>query len=309
MLVGFTIEAVTDRRRARYSIQNMGRLLTIGILASLSVSQAIDAQLEAGKRVSAPEREALMALYQATDGNHWTKHEKWLGPAGTECEWEGVTCSPHSDGSMAVGALNLGDNNLVGVVPESVGRLVHLEWLFIFGNRLTGMLPDPLIQRWLSGALEISAEEPLLTDVSMIDFESSASSVLCAKHRILLRADRSATLFTERCRNATPNDRTTFCEVKEGHLWRGEFAKMAWLLQRNQFFTLQPEYSRRETHATFESTRVTRGGRKYEVVNYAAAGPFGLWTVQQAIEGEASNAEWDKNSTRAECPRWAEERP
>lgn len=283
----------------------MCRLLTIGILASLSVAQTRDARLEAGKRVTAPEREALIALYQATDGSHWTKHEKWLGPAGTECDWEGVTCIPNSDGSMVVEALDLGDNNLVGIVPESVGRLIHLEWLFVYGNRLTGMLPDALIQRWLSGALEISAEEPLLTDVTTIDFESSASSVLCARHRILLHADRSAILFTERCRNATPNDRTTFCEVKEGRLWRGEFAKLGWLLQRNSFFTLQPEYLRNVTDATFESTRATRGGKGYSVVNYAAAGPFGLWAAQQAIEGEASSVEWDKTSTRAECPRWA----
>lgn len=112
-------------------------------------------------------------------------------------------------------------------------------------------------------------------------------------------------LFTERCRNATPNDRSTFCEVKEGRLWRGEFAKLGWLLQRNSFFTLQPEYPRSVTDATFESTRVTRGGKRFEVVNYAAAGPFGLWALQQAIEGEVSRAEWEKNSTRAECPRWA----
>lgn len=246
-----------------------------------------------------------MALYQATDGSHWTRHERWLGPAGTECEWQGVTCAPNSDGSMVVEALDLGDNNLVGVVPESFGQLIHLEWLLMWGNRLRGMLPDSLIQRWLSGALEISAEEPLLTDVSTIDFESSSSSVLCAKHRILLRADRIVTLFTERCRHATSNDRATFCEVKEGHLWRGEFAKLGWLLQRNSFFALQPEYSRNVTDATFESTRATRGGKSYEVVNYAAAGPFGLWSVQRAIEGEAINAEWDKTSTRAKCPRWA----
>lgn len=162
----------------------MCRLLIIGILTSLSIAQTIDAPPEAGKRVSAPEREVLVALYQATDGSHWTKRAKWLGPAGTECEWEGVTCIPNSDGSMVVEALDLGDNNLVGSVPESVGRLIHLDWLFVYGNRLTGMLPDSLIQRWLSGALEISAEEPLLTDVSTIDFESSASSVLCAKHRV-----------------------------------------------------------------------------------------------------------------------------
>lgn len=135
---------------------------------------------------------------------------------------------------------------------------------------------------------------------------SKSSSVLCARHRILLRADRSAVLFTERCRDATPDDRTTFCEVKEGRIWRGEFSKLSWFLEKSSFFALQQEYSRSVTHATFERTRAIRSEKTYEVVNYADAGPFGLWAVQQAIEGVARSAEWDKTSTRSECPRWTE---
>jgi hypothetical protein len=257
--------------------------------------------------VSSIEREALIALYRATDGNHWKGHAGWLGDVGTECEWQGVTCTPDSEGSMVVEALDVGDNNLTGTIPESLGRLTHVEWLYIYGNHLKGVLPEALIQRWLSGTLEISAEEPLLTDVSTIDFESASSSILCARHRVLMRADRSVTVFTERCRNATRRDRKTYCEIKNGRLWRGEFSKMAWVLQKNSFFTLQHEYWRNITEATFESTRVERGGKEYEVVNYAAAGPLDLWDIQRAIEGVAGGAEWEKTSTRSQCPKWSEQ--
>jgi len=284
----------------------MHRFLIIGILTSLSFAQTShNAGPNASEGLTAPEREALIFLYQATGGSHWHRNEKWLGPAGTECQWQGVLCIRSSEGSMVVVSLDLGDNNLVGSVPQALDQLKHLEWLHIYGNHLAGLLPQSLIQRWLSGQLDISAEEALLTDVSEIDFEYSASALLCARHRILLSADRSAILFTEHCRNATPRDRHTSCEVKHGHIWRGEFSKLSWVLESSSFYTLEREYSGNVTDADFQSTRVTRHRKTYEVVNYADAGPLALWTVQRAIDGVGASVEWEKTSTRSECPRWS----
>jgi Leucine Rich Repeat (LRR) protein len=48
--------------------------------------------------VSPQERQALLALYEATDGNHWKDHTGWLGPAGTECVWYGVSCDHRGTG-------------------------------------------------------------------------------------------------------------------------------------------------------------------------------------------------------------------
>ena len=39
------------------------------------------------------ERDALVALYNSTDGANWTDNTGWLGAAGTECSWFGVACS------------------------------------------------------------------------------------------------------------------------------------------------------------------------------------------------------------------------
>lgn len=257
--------------------------------------------------IPAEERQALVELFNSTDGSHWKHHVGWLGPPGTECSWHGVTCGGRfSSEPLTVGSLDLSENNLVGNVPESLAQLKDLDRLLIFGNHLSGALPQPLIQRWLAGPLDISVEEPQLSDISEIDFEAAATAVLCAQHRIILRSDRTATQFTERCRNAKPGDRTTFCEVKEGHLWRGGFAKLAWLIEKNGFFALEPNYDRNITHGGFESTRVMRNGKDYSVVNYADAGPSELWTIQRAIEGVAASAEWEKTSRRAKCPRWDE---
>ena len=276
--------------------------------------------------IPAEERQALIALYNATDGDHWTDHSGWLGPAGSECQWHGVVCVPTRDGQWTVFQLSLFANHLVGAIPDSIAQLTHLgdiglghnqlsgrvpealvqlnelKWLNLFDNRLSGLLPDALIRRWEDGSLDIVGDVPQFTDVSEIEFDWIANSVLCARQRITLRADGSTIFFNERCRNATPDDRTTYCEKKEGSLHWSRFAKLARLIERNGFFGLQSSYSKSVTHGGFETTRVTRNGKVYAVENYADAGPLELWTIERAIEGAAFDIEWEKTTTQPKCP-------
>ena len=87
----------------------------------------------------ASDREALVALYQATDGDNWSSNDNWLsdGPIG---EWHGVT----TDGSGRVTALDLGDNQLNGEIPDELGNLSSLTYLDLFRNQLTGEIPSEL---------------------------------------------------------------------------------------------------------------------------------------------------------------------
>lgn len=66
--------------------------------------------------VSVKERDALVALYNATGGSHWKNRDGWNGPSGTECEWHGVSClPPGGNGNAAiwtVRGLDLGENGL-----------------------------------------------------------------------------------------------------------------------------------------------------------------------------------------------------
>jgi hypothetical protein len=257
------------------------------------------------KGISAQERQALVALYEATDGNRWKNHDGWLGPEGSECTWYGVECEPTATEPTTVIHLDLSENNLHGRIPDSIGQLVHLQTLFLFRNDLSGRLPEPLIRQWLSGSLWVTAEAPLLTDVSAIDYEFAATAILCAQHRVVLRSDTTAVRFTERCRNASPKDRRTFCEVEKGRIWGEEFAMLAWMLEKNGYFMLKAEYNRNITDSAFVSTRVTRNGKKHEVVVYAGGGPLELWMIQRAIEGVSSTIEWSKAETLPHCPRWS----
>ena len=78
---------------------------------------------EATERESAPppgsvatDREALVALYNATDGPNWTYNNNWLSDV-TLGEWEGVTAN-FNDGRVT--KLDLGYNALSGCVPSSL---------------------------------------------------------------------------------------------------------------------------------------------------------------------------------------------
>lgn len=252
--------------------------------------------------VAPHERDALIALYRATEGEHWTKHDGWLGEPGTECSWYGVTCYERADKPVTVDSLVLSENNLRGPIPEQITQLKGLHWFVIFGNHLSGMVPSALKSRWLEGQVVIAAEANLLTDISEIDYEYFPSAVLCASHRVILRADGSAVMYSEKCRNATPKDRRTFCEVKEGKNYG--FALLAHLLEAQGFFELGKEYDLNITDSVFQSTRVVRGGKGTEVVEYAGGAPFALWAINRAIEGVGASVEWGKTSTQTQCPRW-----
>ena len=258
------------------------------------------------KGVSTEERQALIALYEGTNGTQWKHRVGWLGPPGTECSWHGVRCDIRFAETTVVTGLDLFENNLSGSVPRALRQLTHLEWLNLFDNHLTGKLPDAVTQRWLEGSLEVSGAASLLTDVSEVEFESAATSLLCARHRITLRADERAATYTERCRQATPDDRATFCEVKRGRIPSVEFARLGLLLEKGGFFGLRPEYSRTVTDSTQQTTRVTRAGKTSQVSNYATAGPMELWSAQRAIEGAAASVEWETTTNQAECPRQKE---
>ena len=91
-------------------------------------------------RLPSPDREALLALYNATGGANWTNNTKWLttAPIG---QWRGVT----TDSQGRVTELNLTSNQLKGEIPTELADLASLKLLDLGGNELTGPIPT-----WLS---------------------------------------------------------------------------------------------------------------------------------------------------------------
>ncbi len=93
------------------------------------------------------EREALIDLYNETNGDEWSIREGWLGPPGTECDWFGVECACFSEfGGPCpfVYGIDLQHNNLRGRLPRSISNLRSLRLLDMLVNRLRGELPHEL---------------------------------------------------------------------------------------------------------------------------------------------------------------------
>ena len=72
------------------------------------------------------EREALVALYNATGGPNWISNDNWLSDVPIS-EWEGVT----TDGNGRVTELHLGENQLSGEIPPELGNLINLTELLL----------------------------------------------------------------------------------------------------------------------------------------------------------------------------------
>ena len=88
-----------------------------------------------------PERDraALVALYNATDGESWDDNYEWLSDAPLH-EWRGVS----TDYNGCVTGLSLSPNRLSGEIPAELGNLANLEWLYLSGNQLSGEIPAEL---------------------------------------------------------------------------------------------------------------------------------------------------------------------
>ena len=104
--------------------------------------------------------EALIALYNATEGPGWDRNDNWLSldPTG---EWEGVSV----DANGRVAALTLYANDLSGEIPLELGNLTNLQVLNLGVNDLSGEIPPELgnltnLQVLNLGVNDLSGEIP-----------------------------------------------------------------------------------------------------------------------------------------------------
>ena len=86
-----------------------------------------------------PQRDALIAIYNATGGASWVNNSNWL-TANPVYTWYGV----NTDVNGNVIELDFERNNLSGSLPAELGDLIYLEYLNLNINQLTGSIPNEI---------------------------------------------------------------------------------------------------------------------------------------------------------------------
>ena len=128
----------------------MNRLLRLVFVVLILFLSTLGYLHSAQAAIPTIEREALIALYNSTDGDNWTDNSGWKEPPldidgfamrGTENTWHGITCDA---GNTHVQRINLNSNQLAGTLPAELGNLVNLEYLVLNDNQLTGNIPPEL---------------------------------------------------------------------------------------------------------------------------------------------------------------------
>ena len=172
--------------------ENRGSSLSglCGVLALLFLSACED-EVMAPPPVPAPsadralavattDREALVALYNATDGSNWERRDNWLTDAEL-AEWYGVVTNsqgqvrwltlsdnglkgpivPELGSLSALEFLGLGENELTGEVPAELADATRLTGLWINDNRLTGIIPSTFLTLSQLRVLDVSGNDGL----------------------------------------------------------------------------------------------------------------------------------------------------
>jgi len=143
---------------------------TVRLSVLLMLGMGIGATLQA--KIPESERNALIALYLATDGDHWTYNRNWrdlsdpsqFNSWGTEighdgsAGWYGVY-GENINGEDHVVGIDLHGNNLVGSLPVEIGDFPYLGKLQLYNNNISGPIPDSignlsgLTELWMLGNL------------------------------------------------------------------------------------------------------------------------------------------------------------
>ncbi len=99
--------------------------------------------------VTTEERGALIALYESTDGDNWSKIDGWkaqplgqdgFAKSGNESSWYGIGVNNDDQ----VTKIDLNNNNLKGTIPYQLGDFTNLKDLRLYDNQITGEIPPEL---------------------------------------------------------------------------------------------------------------------------------------------------------------------
>lgn len=98
-------------------------------------------------KITAEEREALVALYKALNGENWYDQYKWCTDAPIT-DWENLYFDYDKNGLLYLDWINLAcANNISGVIPRDLEKLSSLRKLCISSSSLDGL--EEAVPEWI----------------------------------------------------------------------------------------------------------------------------------------------------------------
>ena len=195
-----------------------------------SADPTLPAGIGEGGGIASPDCVALVALYEATDGDNWTDNANWLSDQPLD-EWFGAS----TDDEGRVTRLELDGNGLLGALPPELGNLINLRELDLYDNELSGSLPSELgdltnleslylDRNQLSGSLPLSLVKlTYLKDLNLRNTELCAP--LDAGFQAWLEGieNKRGVVNCEEDEGAEPDDRAALValyEATDGDNWK-----------------------------------------------------------------------------------------
>ncbi|WP_439490782.1 leucine-rich repeat domain-containing protein [Algoriphagus sp.] len=125
--------------------RKQAELLSIHSGMGKTANQGAESQtmMSAGLPTQA-EYDALMDLYQATNGANWTNNTGWSSANPNVIQDVSGFYGVHTNASGNVTGIFMSNNKLLGEIPESIGNLAHLEYLDLSVNNLYKYIPQSI---------------------------------------------------------------------------------------------------------------------------------------------------------------------
>ncbi len=172
------------------------------------------------------ECEALVALYNSTNGPNWTDNAGWL-VTNTPCSWDGITCIA---GQVY---LWLSDNQLSGSIPPELGNMTNLRHLRLAHNQLSGSIPPELgnmtnpTQLWLSDnqlSGSIPPELGNMTNLLLLELGSNQLSGLIPPELSRLNKLHTLSLPNNQISGSIPPELGNMVNLVKLHLFNNQLS-------------------------------------------------------------------------------------
>jgi Leucine-rich repeat (LRR) protein len=164
--------------------------------------------------IPSTECEALVALYNSTDGDYWSNNTNW-NMMDTPCGWYGVSCQ-----NNRVTGLDLSSNELGGSLPDKFFELKGLKILNLSDNLLNGYISDQFSELNKLKTLRLNDNELCgVISVKLMELEKLVTLSLDNNH---LTASDSDLLAWIEALNPGWQDSQTVCPVSSTLLFSSD---------------------------------------------------------------------------------------